>query len=358
MGNSLAGERQKRVLYLDYLRIFAAVAVIMIHVSAQNWETVEIRSWERQVFAAYNSAVSWPVNLFIMLSGVLFLDNDRPLDWKKLYTKHIFRLLTAFVFWSGVYALDQLAAGLPLRDVVNAFLQGHFHLWYVFMAIAYYAVTPIFRKITESKKLTEYFLAVTFVYIFLIPSALTFLNYFQPPFTGLLREAAGYWRGVSNFGFNGIFVFYFVYGLYLFKYDVSPRVRKAMPLLALAGYLGRVFLCNFYVQRTGDGNIPFDFCVMDLAVGTEIFLFAKYTLSKIPLSPRGEKRLRRVSGCTFGMYLSHVLVMYKLESWLGLNTLSCSAVVSVPLVTAAVALGAFGISWLLHRVPVLKQYVV
>lgn len=358
MNEMLTEKKQTRVYYLDFLRILAAVAVIMIHVSAQNWETVDIRSFEWQVFAAYNTAVSWPVNMFIMLSGVLFLDNDRPLNIKKLYTNHIFRLVTAFVFWSGVYAADLLIAGFPLQYVWNVFLQGHFHQWYLFMAAGYYVVTPVFRKITESKRITEYFLIVTFVYIFLIPSALSFLRYFKLPATDLLTEALSSYRTASNFGFSGIFVFYFVYGFYLFRYDTPAGVRRVMPILALLGYLGRVLLCNMYVQSTGDGSIPFDFCVLDLPVGTEIFLFAKYTLSKIRLSERAGKIVVGISACTFGMYLSHAMVMYKLQLWMGLTTLSCHPILAVPLVTAIVAAGAFAVSWLLHQVPVLKKYVV
>lgn len=358
MNTTLEKTTQTRVLYLDFLRILAALAVIMIHVSAQNWETVDIRSYERQVFAAYNTAVSWPVNMFIMLSGVLFLDNERPLNIKKLYTNNIFRLGTAFVFWSAVYAADQMIAGYPLRVVLESFLQGHFHQWYLFMAAGYYVVTPVFRKITESKTITEYFLVITFVYIFLMPSVLSFLRYFKPPMMGLLTEAVGGYRIASNFGFAGIFVFYFVYGFYLFRYDTPASIRRIMPFLALLGYLGRVLLCDMYVQSTGDGNIPFDFCVMDLAVGTEIFLLAKYTLSKIHLSERGIRLLRTISGCTFGMYLSHVLVMYKLQLWVGLTTLSFHPIIAVPLVTAAVAAGSFAVSWLLRQVPLLKKYVV
>ncbi len=33
-----------RLPYLDYLRVMAAAAVIMIHVSAQNWDNVPVMS--------------------------------------------------------------------------------------------------------------------------------------------------------------------------------------------------------------------------------------------------------------------------------------------------------------------------
>ena len=86
---------QNRAYYLDVLRIIATLAVIMLHVSAQNWDTVDVHSFAWHVFNFFDSLVRWAVPVFIMISGAVFLDNDRPLSIQKLYRKNILRATPA-----------------------------------------------------------------------------------------------------------------------------------------------------------------------------------------------------------------------------------------------------------------------
>lgn len=67
-----------RLPYLDYLRVMAAAAVIMIHVSAQNWDNVPVMSSDWIIFNLYNSLAQWAVPMFLMLSGALMLDPGKP----------------------------------------------------------------------------------------------------------------------------------------------------------------------------------------------------------------------------------------------------------------------------------------
>ena len=43
--------------------------------------------------------------MFLMLSGALMLDPGKPFQIRTLYRKNILRILTAFLFWSALYAL-------------------------------------------------------------------------------------------------------------------------------------------------------------------------------------------------------------------------------------------------------------
>lgn len=358
MNGNTVQTRQKRILYLDYLRIFATIGVILLHVTAQNWDVVELQSYEWNVFFVFNCGVSWPVNMFMMISGALFLDPDRPLSLKKLYRGNILRIVTAFVFWSAVYAADQLLSGAGLRALVQAFLQGHFHMWFLTMIVTYYIMTPVLRKITADKKLTEYFLVIVFLWAILLPCILQVLNYLQLPHATLLAEVLSYHNSVGNFGFQRTFLFYYVLGVYLTKYDAPVPVRIAMPVLGLGGYLVRVIFSAWHVRRTGSVSIPFDFLLCNLAMGVGAFLLGKYVLSRIRLSERGTKLLCTLSNYSFGVYLSHILVMDKLEYVLGLHTLTFDPIFSVPAVLVCVVVLCYLISAVLHKIPVLKKFVV
>ena len=69
--------KKQRVVYYDYLRVFAIIAVIVIHVSAQEWSDFSGRSYEWQVFNVYNAIARWGVSVFLMISGSLFLSINR-----------------------------------------------------------------------------------------------------------------------------------------------------------------------------------------------------------------------------------------------------------------------------------------
>ena len=67
-----------RILYFDFLRIFATLAVMVLHVAAQNWYGTSVPSFEWQTFNFFDSIVRWGVPIFVMISGALFL-NKREL---------------------------------------------------------------------------------------------------------------------------------------------------------------------------------------------------------------------------------------------------------------------------------------
>lgn len=66
-------DKQKRTIYFDYLRVMATLAVIMLHMSAQNWYVSDVNGYNWQVFNLYDSIVRWGVPVFVMISGALFL---------------------------------------------------------------------------------------------------------------------------------------------------------------------------------------------------------------------------------------------------------------------------------------------
>ena len=95
--------KEQRIVYFDYLRIIAIFAVVVLHFAAQNWDNIDVSSFEWQVFNLYDAVAAWGVPVFVMISGALFLGKELTL--KKLYGKYILRIVTAFFFWSVLYAL-------------------------------------------------------------------------------------------------------------------------------------------------------------------------------------------------------------------------------------------------------------
>lgn len=47
--NATQASKNERILYLDYLRVLATFAVILLHVSAQNWHETNVNTYQWQI---------------------------------------------------------------------------------------------------------------------------------------------------------------------------------------------------------------------------------------------------------------------------------------------------------------------
>lgn len=168
---------EDRLIYLDLLRVAASFFVIMLHVSATDWASVSVYSWVWEIYNGYDSLVRWVVPAFVMISGCFFLNDKKEMLLKKLAQKYIWRLVKGFFFWSVLYAgmncCIALYRGMRGDDLVWTFLQmvlrGHYHLWFIYMMIGLYLITPFLRPIARSKKLLEYFLILGYIFAIINP---------------------------------------------------------------------------------------------------------------------------------------------------------------------------------------------
>ena len=75
----------KHIVYLDTLRVIAAIAVIISHVSTIHIENIPYDSTNWHVHNIFEAFSRWCVPIFIMISGALFLNDSKPLNIIKLY---------------------------------------------------------------------------------------------------------------------------------------------------------------------------------------------------------------------------------------------------------------------------------
>ena len=68
--------KKERTVYLDYIRVLATIAIVVLHVTAWNWSYVDARSVTWNTFNFYNGCVRWAVPAFLMISGALFLGSE------------------------------------------------------------------------------------------------------------------------------------------------------------------------------------------------------------------------------------------------------------------------------------------
>ena len=202
---------REHLYYIDILRVLSVSAVIAGHV------------YEEQVYRFYFSVL-----MFTAISGGLMLSHER-IDIKKLYTRNILRIVTAFAFWSTLYSVIEHVL-IPLADggkvqiklVVTSIIEGHFHLWYCYMIAGLFILAPFIKAaLDHDEKTGLYFMVVAFLFSVLIPS----LQGFGPlAFTTRITD---------NIGLDGFeFMMYFVMGYFMMKIKKDERTEK---LILIAG---------------------------------------------------------------------------------------------------------------------------
>ena len=151
-----------RIVYFDILRILSVVAVMLVHTSVQNWDSVDVKSIEWQTMNGFRSLSTFGVPSFVMISGALFLNRKKAL--KQIVSKNIKRIVIAFVFWSLIYAVYIYFQMGRIDALINAFLGGHYHMWFLFMIVGLYLIVPFLYPIVNSVKLTKYYILYIIVF--------------------------------------------------------------------------------------------------------------------------------------------------------------------------------------------------
>lgn len=337
---------KKRIIYLELLRVFAAICVIMIHVAAQNWSKANIYSVDWQMMNIYDSFSRVAVPLFVMISGAIFL--NRSISIKTIIKKYILRIAIVLIVWSLIYAfIYSLQNGETLKQFILRFIGGHYHLWYLYMLIGLYLIMPILKKITESKQLTEYFLFLSFVFTSFLPTLIKIpiFNFFSDPF--------GSFHYHLTLGYSS----YFVAGYYLHEYDLNERGRKIIYLLGIIGFLFTIMSTSIMTFSRGSAYNGFynNFMLGVVLEAVAIFVFCKYL--KIDLSTKTLKVINFISKYSLGIYLVHVFVLDRFKL-LGLTTLSFTSFFSIPILIISVFIASLIISMILNQIPIIKKYIV
>lgn len=322
--------------------------MIVIHVAAQNWYTLDVHTFEWQAINFWHgSIVRWAVPVFVMMSGALFLSRDIPI--RKLYSKYMFRIFTAFIFWSFVYAVKNYVKSGDILKATGLFVQGDSHMWFLFMIAGLYMIVPFMKKIAESESLSKYFLALAFITVFLLPNITQIISLSSEKLSKFFVR----WFNTFDINLVAGFTGYFLLGYILNRASISPKTGRIIYSLGLAGFVAGMVLSVTASMITSSPNQTFyhNLTLSTLFESAAVFVFFKANLNW------PSRLIRMLSQYSFGAYLVHVAVISALK-WLGLNTLTFNPLFSVPVISVIVFVISFVISAILNHIPILNKYIV
>lgn len=356
MGEKLNTTPRERKIYLDCLRILATFAVIIIHVVADKWQSGDVFAdwWVALTF--FDSLVRWAVPVFVMISGALFLDNTKPLTYKTLYGKYLLRIFTALVFWSIVYGVFYAVKyNSPFSELPKRCFSGGFHLWFLYMIAGLYIITPILRKITESKETTRYFLILSMIFTFVIPSVIVELNKLKNPTVDVVTGNYNKLNFHLTLGYSA----YFVLGYVLSKVNISKRMQSLIYFMGVIGSVVTILLTIFTSRQilkpsgTYFGYLTVHVMLQSVAV----FVFVKNIIYKIKIKQTGCKVVLALSKYSFGVYLVHIIVLELINKFL-FNLDSFNIILSTAAMVVSVFVGSLLVSFILNKIPFINKYNV
>lgn len=333
-----------RISYLDSLKILAAFCVIFIHAASGIWIKSDVYSPEYFVINIYEGLIRWCVPVFAMISGAIFMRRDIPL--RVIFSKYIFRIFTAFVFWSVFYALIHYHINHDFDMAVTLLITGYFHMWYLPMLMALYAVIPFMKLIAKSESLTKYFLILSLISFLAFPQAINTTLLFSGLYGNILSQL----RGNFYFSLAGGFTGYFLLGYVLSVIDITPKLERIIYALGIAGFIMTVILAHIasVIMNSADQRFYDAMNIHIMLVSAAVFVYFR----KHDLSCEFMSKLSRYS---LGAYLIHAELLRIART---MNVFSFCPLISIPAVSLAVLVISYALSALLNHIPFVNKYIV
>lgn len=348
-----------RLAYADLLRVLATIAVIVLHISGSYLSQTAVGSSSWTALLTYDALAHWCVPMFVMLSGAFLLDPKKSVRLRDIFLKYILRILVALVVWGTLYALldyghtDWHFTWSGIKSALNHVLwtDTHYHLWFLYMMIGLYLVTPILRAFVRgaSRGDLHWFFLLVFVFYSLLPTLQAlFPNQMALPVT---------WSNRFNIHLVLGYVGYYVAGYYLKNYTLGRIAEFSLYILGILGAVATVWASTVLSRHQGSFcDILFEYRSPNIAfMAVAIFVLFRYVLGVSEERSR-RQRLGGVARISFGIFLVHDFFIMLLRHF-GVTALSFNPVISVPVLSAAVFLCSFAVSWLISKIPLLGRYL-
>lgn len=331
---------------LDGMRVIATLLVIAIHVSAKGFGAMGERGW--WALNAYESLARVAVPLFFMISGALLLPRSHTIA---SIGRREWRIGLPLIGWSLIYLLWLRYGGQHHRDWLGMIVSGPVmgHLWYLYALAGAYVFLPVLAVFHQALpvRMQLFSLLFWFVGASLVPLEIAL--------TG--RRLVG-----IDWGSLPLYPGYMALGALLYRHlPAVPRrggvawAGVAWALLALA-----IALATWWrSDRVAHADETFYVYSSPLVLLAAIpaFVFAR-GLSAACIRPGSalQRAVAAFAGVSFGVYLSHVLVLFVLDGY-GIDYRFVNPWLAVPLVTLLAAALSAVLVRIMQAIPLLRAIV-
>ncbi len=300
-------ENKQRNISLDLLRIISAFSVVVLHVSGLYIAGSQVGSPDFRLANFMNSISRFGVPVFVMISGAIFLSEDKAVSVKKLWSKSIFRMFVIFAVWSFAYYVYQSLYWWDfdfwrhgIVRTITGCVYASDHFWFIFMIMGLYALVPFLRTWVHhaGKKELDYFVILYMIFQIGRTTIITLID------KSLVEKIFS----LVNIVELSWYVGYFVLGYYLIKYGISSKMKIVVYSLVPVGVIANYLISDYMSNSQGmySAGIYDSFGVFTFIHSVALFVFFVDTFSKKKIGQKGAKLCTGVALDTLGIYLMHI----------------------------------------------------
>ena len=341
----------KKKAYIEFMRVFSMIAVILIHIFVTARTSFEHHKWyEEYISVVISHILHFAVPVFFMITGALFLQKSKEIAVKILYKKYILKYMLTILSFGWIYALMEIVfTNKTIRPVfiLRSFLnmvQGNTweHMWYLYTLIGILIILPIIKTIVNSDKNENHILRYTLIVLMCNSFIIKFCE-------GLLDVKIG-----INIPISSEFIVYMILG-YLIdtkKIQSKKKLNCITILVSVATIIILDFLNIKYgmgkLQKFGDYNSPI-ILIMSLA----IFLNSKEKWENTEEIKC--KMIKTLSQDSFGIYIIHMFWINLLYKLIGFNIYGKMLFFKVVFAFTFTLILSFVMIEIMKRVPFFKK---
>ena len=354
----------KRIVFLDYVRVFACFLVMVVHASenfygaAGSTDMAGPQSYlaseaDRLWVALYDGFSRMAVPLFMIVSAFLLVPMKKEQTTWQFYRQRFTRILPPFFIFMVLYSTlpmlwGQIDGETSLKDLSRIFLNFPTlagHLWFMYPLISLYLFIPMISPwLSKATAKEELF----FIGLFLLSTCMPYLNRWSGEVWGQC-----FWNEYHMLWYFSGYLGYLVLAHYIrvhLAWNRSKRLAIGTALMVI-GAVSTIY--SFYVQAipgeiltTPVIEIGWAFCTINcviLTAGT----FLMFTCINRPKAP---SIITDMSKLSYGMYLMHIF-------WLGLwttvfkHTLGLPTVAAIPCIAVSTFICCFITTKIISYIP-------
>ncbi|ELC8443037.1 acyltransferase family protein [Clostridium perfringens] len=291
---------KKRKNNLDALRVMAAFMVVLLHVSAYYvGDNINNYNYNFTIGNFFDSISRISVPLFVMLSGSFLISNNKNRCYEYFIKKTLKKIILPTLIWSFLYVIYSILLQIPNAfsgreiDYITPFINWvygipYYHMWYMYMIIGLYLITPFLIDIKSELKKKKFFgLGIAFLFIGV------FINLFSDLFWPL--------KFIMYIG-------YFILGYSLKEHYFDKKVNYKKYLFISILFSIFIFLLTEMIVKNNliSDKLYFYDYLSPFVIISSVFMFIAFLNMNHIKFP---KFILNISKHTFNIYLIHAGVL-------------------------------------------------
>lgn len=317
MGN----ENKNHKLYIDALTLLAAFSVVWIHFGNEiHWYDGTL-AWKMCV--PIQVLAYWAVPVYFMITGATLMNYRKKYTTSVFFRRRFVRGVMPYLIWGTVmtliYSERVFVSGsntvYKLSSILNAFINNTMEpvYWFFIPLISVYLSMPILSLLAEEKNrgFLQYALIMGVLFISVLPFSYNLFCYvfqFGQNF---------YWNQLLSMPVLGGYTLYCVLGYWASTHDFTKKQRIAC---YISGTISVVFrftgLWHFSMREGATSRIFMDYLSWPaLFQALSVFVLFRYTAWDRILTGNMQKIIGELSRCGLGVYVTHSVLIRKMEDY-------------------------------------------